>query len=182
MIPESAQAKELRLYKANKFPDEWQYVKTLIKGNFGDHSLLQYQGKWWLFVGADPYNHSSLRLFYSDSLMGKWIEHPKSPIIQKNANKARPGGRMIMYEKRVYRLAQDCEPTYGAQLKAFEVTMLTENTYEEKPYNFNPILKGHGKGWARHGMHQLDLLQLDNGKWVGCVDGYKKSFAVKVEY
>lgn len=182
MIPESAQAGELKLYKAGNFPEEWQYVKTLLTGEFGDHSLFQYQDKWWLFAGADPYNNSSLRLFYSDSLMGSWVEHPKSPIIHKNANKARPGGRVIVYEDRVYRFAQDCDPTYGAELNAFEVTALTDSTYEERSYDSNPILKAHGKGWARHGMHQLDLFQLSDGKWIGCVDGYKKSFAVKVEY
>ena len=182
MIPESAEAKDLRLYKAAEFPYRWQYVKTMLKGDFGDHSLLQYKNVWWLFAGADPHHNSSLRLFYADSLFGEWKEHLKSPIISHNANKARPGGRMILFNGVVYRLGQDCDPTYGAALNAFEVAELTKVSYREKVCKFNPVLKAHGNGWARHGMHQLDVYQIEKEKWVGCVDGYRKKIVLKMDY
>jgi hypothetical protein len=182
MIPESAEAKELRLYKAAEFPYRWQYVKTMLKGDFGDHALIQYKNIWWLFAGSDPYHNSSLRLFYADSILGEWKEHLESPIVSHNANKARPGGRMIIYNDILYRFAQDCDPTYGLALNAFEVVSLTKDGYREKNYQFNPILKPHGKGWARHGMHQLDVYQIEKEKWIGCVDGYRKDFVLKVDY
>lgn len=182
MIPESAEAKELRLYKAVEFPDHWQYVKTLLKGDFGDHSLIQYNNVWWLFAGSDPYRNSSLRLFSADSIFGEWKEHPKSPIVSHNANKARPGGRMIVYNDTLYRFAQDCDPTYGLALNTFEVVELTKTNYREKSNHFKPILKAHGKGWARHGMHQLDVYKIEKDKWIGCVDGYRKDFVLKVDY
>jgi hypothetical protein len=182
MIPESAEAKELRLYKAAEFPSRWKFVKALLKGDFGDHSLIQYKNMWWLFVGSDPYHNSSLRLFYADSLFGEWKEHPKSPIVSHNANKARPGGRMIVYNDTLFRFAQDCDPTYGLALNAFEVVELTKDNYREKSTRYNPILKAHGNGWARHGMHQLDVYQIEKGKWIGCVDGYRKDFVFKMDY
>lgn len=182
MIPESAEAKEVRLYKAEEFPYKWKFVKTLLKGDFGDHSLLRYNDVWWLFVGADPTHHSSLRLFLADSLFGQFKEHQSSPIIKHDASRARPGGRMIVYNDKIYRFAQDCHPTYGSALNAFEVTQLTKEIYNEKPINVNPVLKANGKGWARHGMHQLDPILIDNKKWFACVDGYKKEFIIKVGY
>ena len=41
-------------------------------------------------------------------------------------------GKVITYKGKPYRFTQDCEPYYGIQIFAFEITELTEKTYAEK--------------------------------------------------
>ena len=53
MIPESYQDSSIRLYVARKFPREWEYVGNLLSGyDFIDPSILQHNGKWWIFFSS----------------------------------------------------------------------------------------------------------------------------------
>jgi len=36
----------------------------------------------------------------------------------------------------------------------------------------NPILKASGVGWNKDGMHHIDLHQVEQDKWIACVDGF----------
>ena len=182
MIPESAEGNQLRLYRATSFPDQWKFEKTLLTGSFGDHEIFQYNNRWWLFAGAAPSKHNVLKLFYADSLTGPWVEHPKSPIVKNNSEIARPGGRFVFEDGKMYRLAQDCKRAYGNALQAFEIIRLTPEDYVEKKADFDPVLKAGKEHWNRHGMHHMDAHRLSNGDWFASVDGYKKTMVVKIEY
>src|SRR4030042_246980 len=178
MIPESGKANSVRLYKAVDFPTKWQFSKTFLQGEvFLDSSILYYGGKWWLFT-ANPTN-AILKLYYSDKLEGPWIKHPKSPIINGDANIARPGGRVLLYEGRIIRYAQDDDPTYGNQVRAFEITELTTTSYEEKEVPESPILKPSGSGWNEAAMHHVDAYQIGKDRWVACVDGKGKFWDIE---
>ncbi len=169
LIPESNQDLSVRLYKALSFPTKWEYVENILTGyRYTDPSIFQYNNKWWLFV-TTPYN-DSLNLYYSESLMGEWNPHPMNPIVKGDKNIARPGGRVITYDNRIFRLTQDDDPSYGIQVFAFEITKLSETSYEEKIASKNPIITFSGKGWNRRGMHHIDLHELED-KWIGAVDG-----------
>lgn len=182
LIPESATANQLNLYSAVSFPYEWECVSTLLDGQFGDHGIVLHQGCWYLFACSQPYTHNTLRLYYSDDLFGIFREHPMSPIVTDDANRARPGGRIILWDGNLIRYSQDCSPTYGKSLNAFKITLLTKDKYEEHESPWNPVLKNGGKGWTRHGMHHLDAIQLDKKKWIGCVDGYIRRLIIKVDF
>ncbi|MDD5597094.1 MAG: hypothetical protein PHV82_04065 [Victivallaceae bacterium] len=169
LVPESHQDLTVRLYKAEKFPDKWKYVGNLISGySFVDPAIFRYNNKWWLFITTQFSN--ILNLYYADSLEGKWKPHPMNPIIKFNAHISRPGGRVIIYKGRPYRFAQDCDPCYGIQVFAFEITELTETAYSEKPVSARPLLAGSGRGWNAAGMHHVDLHKIGN-KWIAAVDG-----------
>lgn len=176
MIPESNQAGAVRLYKAVNFPFDWSFVKNLVEGvALVDASPFFFADKWWLFAGSGaPTNWFSqdLRLFYADDLMGPWLEHPKSPVIRGDAHIARPSGRVLVIDGKVYRLAQDCDPVYGKSVNAFEVTQLTEKDYQERKVQNEPILEPGGDGWNATGMHHIDAQLMDDGKWLACVDGW----------
>ena len=174
MIPESSEVNSIRLYKSIDFPVKWSFVATLLKGNrFVDPSILRTDNKWWMFTC--PKSKSDTLLLYSaDELLGPWTEHPQSPIVKGNANIARPGGRVIMFNKRIIRYTQDCYPVYGSLLRAFEITKLTPENYKEKIVNGNPILKGSGSGWNASVMHHIDPHQISDDKWIACVDGAQK--------
>jgi hypothetical protein len=174
MIPETHKAGSIRLYKARKFPLEWSLAKTLISGpRFSDSSIVRFAEKWWLFTETDlTIKFSTLRLYYADDLMGRWYEHPKSPIVDENPRIARPAGRVLVLDERVVRYAQDCYPTYGMQVRAFEVTELTTTKYREREVGRGSIITGSGVGWNRNGMHHIDPHLMENGKWIACVDGW----------
>lgn len=174
LIPESYQTSSVRLYKAVGFPTQWLFVKTLLNGSdYVDSSIFNFNAKWWLFTSSTKNN--ILRLYHANELMGAWIEHFKSPVIEKNASIARPGGRVVVFDDRIIRYTQDDESTYGKQVRAFEITKLTTTNYEEKEVNENPILKASGVGWNTTGMHHIDPHQVNKDKWIACVDGYRGS-------
>lgn len=168
MIPEAHQTNSIRLYKANNFPYNWSFVATLFKGkDFVDPSIFRYDDTWWIFAGTT--SNDVLRLFYSDNLEGTWTEHPESPIISGDANIARPGGRVIVFDNRIVRYTQDDDPYYGNQVWAFEITTLTKTSYKEHRVGRRPILKGFDN-WNILGMHHIDPYQVGNG-WIASVDG-----------
>jgi hypothetical protein len=175
MIPESYQAKSVRLYKATNFPVEWSLAAELIAGeDFEDSSVFRFNDRWWLLndVSRPPYYAGTLRLFSSDRLTDGWSEHPQSPIIQDDPHIARPAGRVLSWNGRIIRFTQDCAPVYGIQVRAFELTELTATTYREQELTPSPILQGSGHGWNESGMHHLDPHVGTDGRWIACVDGW----------
>lgn len=172
MIPETLQPGHVRLYRAISFPTKWSYVGPLVDGAFADPSIFLYEGRWWLFVCATPYRHDTLRLYFADDLMGPWVEHEKSPLVEGNANIARPGGRVIIYEGKPIRYTQDCFPAYGTQVRAFEICELTPTSYSEQESANSPVLTPSGTtGWSGEGMHHVDPHLTPEGLWIASVDG-----------
>lgn len=171
MIPETLEPGAVRLYKANPFPTKWSLVRTLIDGQCADPSIFYFEGRWWLFACTTPYHHDTLCLYFARDLLGPWVEHPRSPIIEGDQRLARPGGRVLVFDGRVVRFAQDCYPTYGSQVRAFEISPLTPTDYGEQETGESPILKGSGNGWNKLGMHTVDAHLLRKRRWIACVDG-----------
>ena len=175
MIPESHKAKSVRLYKAVDFPLKWVFVGDVLSGDdFVDSSVFRFNNLWWMLndLAKPPYDAGTLRLFHSERLTGPWVEHPRSPVIDGNAHAARPAGRVLMWNDRVIRFAQDCCPVYGIQIRAFELTELTTTTFQERELSALPILQGGGEKWNESGMHHIDAHLLDDDSWIACVDGW----------
>jgi hypothetical protein len=169
LIPESARDFSVRLYKAKNFPYTWDYVGNLLSGyRFVDASLLRYQDRWWLFAGTG--RNDVLNLYVSEDLQTGWQMHPMSPVVKLDPQRARPGGRVIVDDGRLYRLAQDDATIYGKHLWAHEITSLSETTYAESPVGAGPLLTGSGTGWNALGMHHMDALKVGDG-WIAAVDG-----------
>lgn len=171
MVPETLHEAAVHIYKANDFPFGWSRVGQLTEGRCADPSIFYFENKWWLFACSTPYQHDTLRLYFSEELLGPWKEHPASPIVEGNKRSARPGGRVLVWSDRIIRFAQDCIPAYGSQLRAFEISELTVTSYAEKEHHSSPILTASGKGWNGQGMHHVDPHQLFDGQWLACVDG-----------
>jgi hypothetical protein len=175
MIPETYQATSIRLYKAVDFPTQWSFIGTLLGGQeFVDASIFHIEGTWWLLAGhgTRPHRADVLRLFHAPELPGPWVEHQASPIVTGNPHIARPAGRVLVFDGRVYRFAQDCYPHYGIQVRGFEITDLTTRSYCEQEVPENPVLAASGTGWNASGMHHVDAHPGQNGSWIACVDGY----------
>lgn len=191
MIPETHQMKDIRLYKSDDFPYGWSFEEELISGdNFIDNTIFNYNNTWWLFTQTPAQQSNKLdsilrlitrnsieekgdvlRLYYSEDLKGDWVEHPDSPLVKRDANITRPGGRVVIFDDRIVRYAQDCDPYYGNQVWALEIVKLSKNDYKEEKIGDEPILKGYDD-WNTMGMHQLSPYRINNSTWIAAVDGY----------
>jgi hypothetical protein len=168
MIPEAHTETALRLYRATRFPDEWVYERDLLSGeHYISATLAHYKDMWWMFV-ARPGNET-LRLFYASDFKGKWTEHPKSPIVEKDLDTARPGGRPIVVDGVLYRIGQDCYPTYGNQAFAYRITEISTTDYKEEKIE-PALVAASKKGWNAESMHHVDLHQIGKNKWIAAVD------------
>jgi hypothetical protein len=166
MIPESSD-NVLRLYRATEFPAKWEMKAELVKGDkLVSPTILQHEGHWWLFVGA---GNATLRLFHSDAPEGPWTEHAGSPIVANDANIARPAGRPFIVDGKLYRLAQDCEPTYGHHVVGFEITTLSRTEYRERPIE-KSFVSASGAGWNAAAMHHIDAHRVAGDHWLAAVD------------
>jgi hypothetical protein len=172
MVPETHTKTSLRLYRAKNFPDEWTYEKDLLSGDtYINPSLIEYQGLWWMFTGRS--GNDTSRLFFAPELTGPWTEHPRSPIIEKDLHAARPGGRPVVIDGTLYRLAQDCAPTYGHQVRAFEILDISRTTYVERLIE-TPVIRKTSEGWNAEAMHHVDLHRQSENQWIAAVDALGK--------
>lgn len=169
MLPETAEANGVILYKARNFPFEWEVELELFKGRYLDPSIVNFNDKWWIFAGTGEGN---FHLFYSDHLEGPWIEHHQSPLISNNMRISRPGGRLIVSDGYVYRYTQADYPHYGDSVRLFKVNKLTEHEYDEEEVSL--ILSGSKQenDWRKDGMHHIDQLNMKDNKWLVAVDGH----------
>ena len=173
MVPETLGASEIRLYKSHDFPRDWRLLCSLIPGRHADPSIFRYEDRWWMFACDTPFEHRSLRLYSAPQFQGSWEEHPESPIIENDCSIARPAGRVIVFEGRLLRFAQDCSDQYGQQVWGFEITHLSRSKYRERRALSVPVIgAGNRGGWRTSRMHHIDSQALPLGGWVACVDGW----------
>jgi hypothetical protein len=167
MLPESAQNRTLDLFRCVRFPDQWEYAATLIRGlHLVDATLLEHEGKWWMFANLKEEGGSSwdqLHLFYADSpLSAAWEAHPRNPIVA-DIRSARPAGRIFRRGGVLIRPSQDCSRRYGYALQFNRIQTLDEHSYAEtresslRPAKDSEIIAAHT--WnAAGGLTVIDAL------------------------
>lgn len=135
MVPETAQAKQVRLYRATDFPGGWVLDRILLDGvSATDATFLEHGGSWWMFVNIREEGGSSwdeLHLYRGESRFGPFHPHPLNPVVS-DVRRARPAGPFIKRGERLFRPAQDCSGWYGRALSVMEVVRLDEHGYEER--------------------------------------------------
>lgn len=143
MLPETAANRTLELYHCTRFPDRWELARTLMSDIYAvDATLLEHEGKFWLFANVKIPGGSSLDalyLYYStDLLRGEWHAHPANPVV-KDIRWARPAGRIIQDGSRLIRPGQDSSRRYGYALQFRRITALDTSRYaEESETGFTP--------------------------------------------
>jgi hypothetical protein len=133
-VPESSAAREITVFEAERFPDRWKKVATLVTGRgFADASLFQHDGRWWLAASdvADHGANSELHLWFATDPSGVWQPHPGNPV-KIDVRSSRPGGTPFRAGGELYRPAQDCSSTYGARIVINRVVELTPTTFREE--------------------------------------------------
>jgi hypothetical protein len=170
LLPETLGAGAARLYRATSAPGGFEPVADLVPGRLADSTVFFHAGRWWLFTCPAPARHDTLELYFADVLVGPWRRHPQSPLVVGDPRTARPAGRVVEYEGRLFRFAQECVPRYGSKVCAFEIVELGPERYRE--IAAGPALAPTGTGWNGEGMHHLDAHRLADGSWLAVVDGY----------
>ncbi len=161
MVPETASAQAVRLFRAAEFPLRWHYVQELLSDiRATDATLCEHEGRWYLFTSVSEVGGSSwdeLFLFVSDTPMGPWTPHPMNPIVS-DVRSARPAGGLFRCDGVLYRPSQNSEKSYGHSLVVSEVTELTPEQYTERlAYRIEP-------DWLPniHGCHTISMA----GDWM----------------
>jgi hypothetical protein len=135
MIPESSEAGLSLVYRATRFPDQWQLEQEFFPGmSLVDATLAEIDGRWWLFTGILDDRMEAwgeLYLFHSASPFGPWKAHRRNPVVS-DVRHARPAGRLYESGGRWFRPAQDCSKSYGYALSIQEIVKLSESEYEER--------------------------------------------------
>ncbi|MCA1899556.1 MAG: hypothetical protein LDL50_02485 [Chloroflexi bacterium] len=169
MLPEMKHNNRMELYRCERFPDQWTLEKVLLDNARAlDGTLLEENGKWWLFVTLHQEGGSSwdnLHLYYADSpLSDEWTPHPCNPIVQ-DLRSARPAGRIFRRENSLIRPSQDCSVDYGHAMRFNRIVTLNETNYAETCESvFEP--PPDGKFLATHtfnsmeGLTAIDAIQL----------------------
>jgi hypothetical protein len=134
MIPESAAARSVNLYKAVEFPRRWEKVATLLDNvSAADATLIRHEGRWWMFATVGENGSSKndqLHLYFTDQLFGPWHAHQENPV-KIDVATARPAGRLYLRNGKLIRPSQDCSATYGGALTLSEVTHLSPERFVE---------------------------------------------------
>ena len=138
MIPENYQSNKIRYYMSEGSPAKWKKCACGIDNFPGaDPIVFEYNGLWWLF--ATPYvegkkiEQTNLYIWYSETPLGPWKEHPLNPIIYSEPI-ARNAGRPILIEDTIYRLSQDCSNRYGEKIVINKITKLTQTEFAEEVF------------------------------------------------
>jgi len=172
MVPESAPAGQVRLYRGSPFPHCWSLAAVLLERPCVDASILRRDGRFFMWACTTPGRHERLELFHAEELVGPWHPHPQNPLVAADARRARPAGKPFRWQGRLLRPVQDCHPWYGRQVRLFEVLELSTGGYREREVEESPILRPAASGWNRDAMHHVDVHRLAGGRWLAAVDGH----------
>lgn len=137
MIPETHQAREIRLYEASDFPFGWK-LKTVLMADVdaADTMVFPAEGRWWMLTNIDPTGHgehaSELYVFHADSLETTgWTSHPLNPVVNDPSH-GRNGG-ILCEDGAVFRVAQrQGFEFYGAGSSIRRITALGPDRYAEE--------------------------------------------------
>jgi hypothetical protein len=134
MIPETASAGTVELYRCTRFPDLWQFEREVLRGSAVDTTVWIENGVYWFFVTfQEPRGSASqLWLYSASSLDGIWTPHPANPI-STDVRYSRGGGAIFRHEGKLFRPSQDCSGEYGRAVTLNEIVVIDHEQYREEP-------------------------------------------------
>ena len=126
MTPETYDYKAVFLFRAKKFPLEWEPCRFLVRGEqFSDPILFKHNGYYWLFAAV---RGDRLAIYYAKDLMGVFTPHP----INRRSIRGRNAGPVFLDQKRLIRPTMDCIESYGRSMLLKEIVLLDPNRFVEK--------------------------------------------------
>jgi len=139
MIPESGQNNRLEIYKASKFPEQWELYSTAFEGEIiaDANYFIDKAGEKWLFLnkGSNGEVNSELYIYKIDSLLlSSIIPHEQNPV-KIDCRSSRNAGPVFEYNGKLYRPSQlNIKGRYGYGLNINLIKKLTIEEYEEDQF------------------------------------------------
>jgi hypothetical protein len=138
MIPESVHDSGVDLYRATRFPYEWEHHARLLDGvRAVDATLFEADGRWWMFTniaqrGAAAWSdwNEELHLFHAPTPLGPWTPHRRNPV-KSDVRSSRPAGKLFRLDGALYRPSQDCSERYGCAITVNRVERLDADEFRE---------------------------------------------------
>jgi hypothetical protein len=176
MLPEASASGGLTLYRAARYPDQWEPVAQLIDEPLHDATLFEHGSKLWIAactqgepLGPNATRYGScwdaLSLYSADTLLGPWQPHSLNPVLL-DAKTARPAGEVFSEDGALYRPVQDCATGYGTATGFARITKLTTKIYQQEltqrlAFPANTGLSGpHTWNTLRSNMGNIDAIDL----------------------
>jgi hypothetical protein len=132
-VPERSEGGGVPLYRAVRFPGEWEYVRTLIEGFPAlDSTIFEHDGLWWLFcTRAGGSSEYKLHAWHAATPLGPWTPHALNPL-KCDVRSSRPAGPAFRIGEDLYRPAQDGSRSYGGAIAFNRVKRLTPTSFKEE--------------------------------------------------
>lgn len=138
MMPESVHDAGVDLYRATRFPYEWEHHARLLDGvRAVDATLCEAEGRWWMFTNiaqrdatAWPDWNEELHLFHAPTPLGPWTPHRRNPV-KCDVRSSRPAGMLFRRGGALYRPSQDCSERYGGAITVSRVERLDDEVFRE---------------------------------------------------
>jgi len=167
MLPETQGANHVILYKAKKFPYEWEKCDTLLKNTKYKDPTIFLSDTLNIMVATDQ--NMTMHLFHADSLFGEWKKHQKHTVIM--GSESRPGGRFFIHKNELMLPIQNASNGYGTGLSLYIFNFNNGDYSLTKDKHF--YLEGNKKTKEFNaGMHHLDIQNID-GKYYYVYDGIR---------
>lgn len=170
-IPEAFESGRVAAYRWADGADAWTPEAELLAEPLVDSTLVEHDGRWWLF-GTRARDEASLYLYLAEDWRGPWRPHPRNPVKVDSAS-ARPAGALVRVDGELYRPSQDCSTYYGAALTINRVLELSPGAFREETFcRFAPRADG---AWP-DGLHTIngldgitvvDGLRFEYPAWLG---------------
>ncbi|MGK0326392.1 MAG: hypothetical protein ACJA2M_001936 [Polaribacter sp.] len=169
MIPETANANEVLLFKFQEFPLKLKKHKTLLTGCYWDSSIIQHDNLWYLFTSSNK----GLEIFYTKELENEeLVPHPQNPIAT-DSRYERCGGGPIKIDDVFFRIAQDCSNEYGKNIHIFKIKELSQTKYEEELFKENYFELD--QNWNSMGGHHFNIVNFKGDKVIA-TDGKQRDY------
>ncbi|CAN5766612.1 hypothetical protein BH24ACI5_BH24ACI5_08870 [soil metagenome] len=136
MAPESYDTGKQDIYRATRFPFDWEIVRTLALGPaMVDATIFEHDSRWWMLAGRPTPGTligEELHAWYADNPLGEWTPHPMNPL-RAGVEGTRPAGLPFKSGGRLVRPGQITAPRYGSGVMFFEIETLTPDSFSERP-------------------------------------------------
>ncbi len=134
MVPESAAAGRVELWRAADFPRRWELDRVLIPALRAHDPVLHFNDAGaFMLANVDGDGGSSwdaLALFTAPNLFGPWQAHPDNPLLV-DVTSTRGASPLLLRGGELWRAVQDCSDGYGSGMALCRVTKLDRTGFAQ---------------------------------------------------
>ena len=120
LLPETAEANRVDLYRFSRFPKELELVSSPIEGVALVDTTPVFIDEHWYFFTTTMEPFMETLLFSATRLEGPWSLHPRNPV-STSVRSCRSAGQLFWRDGRLFRPTQDCSARYGYAIAVNEV-------------------------------------------------------------